>query len=182
MPQDIICQIILRRLFSNAHFDPRENRSAYMGDNIFDSVMPSRTAFRTNPQFSYIQTDIVIDHDQFCLRINFIIIQDTADTLSAQIHIRLWLCKNHFLPCDHSLPDQSPVLLYIYIYIISRSQSVYYIKSDIMPCPFILPGRIPQSCNNKHLHDSFLLLKTLLFILLHPQIFVTYKSLFHVIQ
>ena len=70
MTQHKICQIPVFRFRTNTNTDTDKLLSSKTTDNILDPVMSACTAFFADTKLSRFQIDIIVDHDQLCLRID----------------------------------------------------------------------------------------------------------------
>lgn len=79
----MICQIPSFRLSTYAHFDTEEFLSSKLTDNVFDTIVSACASLLTDAKLTRIQVNIVVNHDQFCFRIDLEIIDHIPDGTAA---------------------------------------------------------------------------------------------------
>ena len=63
--------------------------------------MPSGAAFFPDAYLSRLQIYVIVNDDQLCLRVYFIVIDKLPYRITAQVHIGKGLCQYHFFTSDH---------------------------------------------------------------------------------
>ena len=113
-----------------------------MCNDIFDTIMSSGAALRTNPKLPRCQIDIIVNNDQFLLRIDLVIIHQLPDTLSAEIHIGLRHRQKNLLSLDHTFATDCLMLFDIHGNPVSIRQHRQRRKTDIVTGAIVFPFRI----------------------------------------
>ena len=83
MTQHKICQIPVFRFCTDTNTDADKFFSSKAADNILDPVMSACTAFFADTKLPRLQIDIIVDHDQLCLRIDLEIAGHLLDRTAA---------------------------------------------------------------------------------------------------
>ena len=112
--------------------------------------MPPGASLFSNPKLSWVQTNIVINHNQFFRR-NLIIIHYRSNAFSAEIHKSLRLNQQHLLALNHAFSAKTTMFPLTDINIILVCQPINHRKAHIVSCIFIFFGRISKPCYDIHL-------------------------------
>src|SRR5699024_5925443 len=149
--QNMICQVPILWLCSHTDTNPYEILCPESGNNILDPIVPACTAFFPDSNLSRLQINIIVDDNQFLLRINLEIVRKAAHRLSTQIHICERFQQYDFLPRNHPFTIHSLAANSGLGNLMSLHQQVYGIKSYVMAGMFKLSSWISQACNQIHL-------------------------------
>ena len=134
---------------------PHPYGCSQMGDDIFDSIVPTRTSFFADAQISRRKADVIIDHDHLLFRIHLVIIDQLRHALPAQVHIGLRFRQHNFHPVYDTFSTECLMFFFTDTDIIFLCKRIHDIKSDIMSGMLILFPRISEPYDQKHVFLHF---------------------------
>ena len=112
-------------------------------------LWPPCVPLRPHPQLAERQVDVVA-HDQQVRRRDLIEVQDLADGSAAQVHERLRLDEEDFLPVLVQLGHLGLEPPLEAAGVRTRRQGIDHVETDVVPRPLVAAARIAQTDDDLH--------------------------------